>query len=79
MIVDCLTKIVYYESVKVIIDVSDLIKLVIINVVIYYYVIPDLIVIDQGSLFILKFWSLLYYFLEIKKWLSIAFYPQING
>lgn len=55
MIVDCLTKIVYYESVKVIIDVSDLIKLVIINVVIYYYVIPDLIVIDQGSLFILKF------------------------
>lgn len=36
MIIDCLTKIVYYELVKVIIDVATLVK-VIIEIIIYYY------------------------------------------
>ena len=48
------------------IDTSSLAKQII-NVVIYYYKILELIIIDWDLLFILKFWSLLYYFLEIKK------------
>ncbi len=57
---------VYYESVKDTIDVPSLAK-VIINVVVCYHGVSESIVIDWGLLFISKFWSLLYYFLEIKK------------
>ena len=66
IIVDWLTKMIYYELVKVTIDVLDLVK-VIINVVVYYHRIPDWIVIDWDLLFQSKFWSLLCYFLKIKK------------
>ena len=52
---------------------------VIINMVVYHYKVLKSIVTDQGLLFISKFWSLLYYFLMIKKKLSIVFYPQTNG
>ena len=54
MIVDCLTKMIYYELVKIMIDISGLAK-VIINMVIHHYSIFESIVIDQGLLFILKF------------------------
>ena len=37
------------------------------------------IVINWGLLFILKFWSLLCYFLGINKKLFTVFYPQIDG
>ena len=78
VIVYRLTKIVYYEPVKVIIDAPGLAE-VIINVVVRHHGLPDSIITDQGSLFTSKFWSLLCYFLGIKWKLSTAFYPQTDG
>ena len=69
---------VYYELVKFTINIPGLAK-VIINVVLYYYVVPKLIIMDWNSLFISKFLSLLCNFLRIKKKLSIAFHPKTNG
>ncbi len=66
-------KIVYYESVKVIINAPNLAK-VIIDVVIYHYRVSESIVIDRGLLFTSKFWSSLCYFLGIKKKLSTVFH-----
>ena len=57
---------VYYNFIKVIINISGQIK-VIFNVVIYHYEVPESIIINWGLLFTSKFWSLLYYFLKIKK------------
>lgn len=54
VIIDQLTKIVYYEPVKVIINELDLAK-VIINMVICHHGVPELIVIDQSLLFTSKF------------------------
>ncbi len=78
VIVDRLIKIVYYEPVKIMIDVLDLAK-VIINVVVHYHGFLKSIITDQGLLFTSKFSSSLCYFLEIKKKLFIAFYLLING
>ena len=64
---------IHYEPIKVEIDITDLAK-VIIDIVIFHYKILKSIIIDCGFLFILKFWSSLCYFLEIKKKLFIAFY-----
>ncbi len=69
---------VHYEPVKVTIDAPGLAK-VIIDVVVRYHGIPKSIVTDRGLLFTSKFWSLLCYFLGIKKKLSTAFHPQTNG
>ena len=78
VVVNQLTKMVYYEPLKVTIDASELAK-VIIDVVVRHHGLPDSIVTDKSSLFISKFWSLLCYFLEVKRRLSIAFYPQTDG
>ena len=78
VIVDRLTKMVHYKQVKITIDTPDLAK-VIIDIVIQHYGLPDSIITDRGSLFTLKFWSLLCYFLGIKKRLSTAFYPQTDS
>ena len=78
VIIDWLTKIVHYEPVKIIINVPGL-EEVIIDVVVWYHGLPNSIVTDRGSLFTSKFWSLLCYFLGIKRRLSTAFYPQTNG
>ena len=78
VIVDKLTKIVYYKPVKITIDTLDLAK-VIIDVVVRHHGLPDSIITDQGSLFTSKFWSLLCYFLGIKKKLSTNFHSQTNG
>ena len=74
VIVDWLMKMVHYKPVKVTIDAPGLAE-VIINVIVCYHGVPELIVTDQGLLFTSKFWSLLRYFLGIKKKLSTAFYP----
>ncbi len=74
IIVDQLTKMVYYKPVKVIIDAPGLVK-VIINVVMHYHGVPESIVTDQGLLFTSKFWSLLYYFLGIQRKLFTVFHP----
>ena len=60
------------------INVSGLAE-VIINIVIHYRGIPKSIITDRGLLFISKFWSLLCYFLRIKKKLFTAFYFQTNS
>ena len=78
IIVDRLTKMVHYKLVKVSNNALGLAK-VIINVVMRHHGLPDLIITNQGSFFILKFWSSICYFLGIKRRLSIAFYPQTNG
>ncbi len=78
VIVDRLTKIVYYEPVKVTIDTPGLAE-VIIDVVMCHHGVPGSIVTDQGSLFTSKFWSSLCYFLGIKRKLSTAFYLQTDG
>ena len=64
---------VHYKPVKVIINASDLSK-VIIDVVVQHYGLPDSIVTNKSSLFMSKFWSLLYYFLGIKQCFSNTFY-----
>ena len=78
VIIDRLIKIVHYVLVKIMIDIPGLVE-VIINVVVRYHGVLESIVIDQGLLFTSKFWSLLCYFLGIKKKLSTAFYPQTDG
>ena len=69
---------VHYELVKVTIDAPGLAE-VIINVVVRHHSLSDLIVTNWGSLFTLKFWLLLYYFLGIKRRLSTSFHPQTDG
>ncbi len=68
---------IYYEPVKIIIDTQNLAK-VILDVIVQYHGLFDFIVSDWGLVFTLKFWLSLYYFLKIKRKLSITFYPQIN-
>lgn len=53
MIIDYLTKIIYYKSIKVTINILDLAK-VIIDIMVRYYGIPKSIITDRGLLFILK-------------------------
>ena len=78
VIVDRLTKMVHYKTVKVTINALSLAE-VIIDVVVRHHGLLDSIVTDWGSFFTSKFWSLLCYFLGIKRKLSTAFYPQTNG
>lgn len=59
-------KIVYYKPVNIIFNTSKLAK-VIIDMIIYYYNLLDLIVIYKGSFFTSKFESLFYYFLNINQ------------
>ena len=74
VIVDWLTKIVYYKQVKITIDTPGLAK-VILNVIVRHHNLLNSIIINRGSLFTLKFWSLLCYFLGIKQRLFTTFYP----
>ena len=78
VIVDWLTKMVYYELVKVTINAPGLVE-VILDMVVRHHSLPDSIVSDRGSLFTSKFWSSLCYFFGIKRRLSNAFHPQTNG
>ena len=54
VIINYLIKMFYYKLVKVMIDISDLAK-IIINMIVDYHSIPKSIIIDQDLLFILKF------------------------
>ena len=69
---------VHYEPVKVTI-VAPSVAEVIIDMVMRYHGLPDSNVTNWGSLFTSKFWSLLCYFLGIKRRLSTAFHPQTDG
>ena len=54
VIVNCLTKMVYYKPVKVTIDVPGLAK-VIIDVVLQYHGLPDSIISNHRAVFTFKF------------------------
>ena len=68
----------YYEPVKVTIDVAGLAE-VIIDMIVRHHGLPNSIVTDRGSLFTSKFWSSLCYILGIKQRLTTAFHPQTDG
>ena len=78
VIVDRFTKMVYYKPVMVTINTLNLAE-VILDVVVWYHGLPDLIVSDWGLVFTSKFWSLLCYFFGIKQKLSTAFHSQTDG
>lgn len=77
VIIDWVTKFVYYKPVKVTIDTSSLTK-VILNVVVRYHIFLDSIMSDCRSIFNSKYSSLLCYFLQIKQKLSAIFQPQMS-
>lgn len=66
VIVAQLTKIVYYEPIKITIDTPRLVE-VIIDMAVWHYDKSDSIVTERGSLLTSKFWSFLYYFFGIKR------------
>ena len=78
VIVNQFSKMMYYKSVKITINVLGLAK-VIIDVVVRHYGLLVSIISDWGAIFTSKFWSLLCYFFDIKQQLFNAFYPQTNG
>ena len=78
VIINRLTKMVHYEPVKVTIDTPGLAE-VIVDVVVWHHGLPDSIVTNRGYLFTSKFWSLLCYFLRVKRKLSTAFHPRTDG
>ena len=69
---------VHYKPVKITIDAPGLAE-VILDVVVWQHGLLDSIVTNRGLFFTSKFWSLLCYFLGIKRGLSTAFHPQTNG
>ena len=78
IIVNRLAKMLHYKPVKVTINAPWLAE-VIINVMIRYHGLPDPIISNRGAISTSKFWFLLCYFLGVKKRLSTAFHPQIDG
>ena len=62
---------IHYKLVKITMDKPDLAK-IIIDVVVCYHYLFNSIMTDGGFLFILNVWSLLSYFLDIKRRLSIS-------
>lgn len=78
VVVNWLKKMIYYEPVKVSINVSALAE-IIIKTIVRYHDLLNTIAGDRGSVFTSMFWSLLYYFLRIMRKLSTAFYLQIDS
>lgn len=73
-----LIKMVHYEPLKVTINALGFAK-VIIDIVIRYESLPNVIISNCGSVFTFKFWSSLSYFLRVKKRILKAFQPWRNG
>ena len=65
IIVDQLTKMMYYELVKVTINTLELAK-GILDIVVWHHRLLNLIMTNKGSFFTPKFWSSFCYFLGIK-------------
>lgn len=68
----------HYKPVQVTITNPRLAE-VIIDIVMRYHGLSDLIITDQGLLFTLKFWLALYYFFDIKQRLFTTFYLQTDS
>ena len=77
-IVDWVTKMVHYKPIKITINALKLAK-VIIEVIVCHHGILDSIVTNKSSFFTWKFWSLLCYFLGIKRRLFTPLNLQIDG
>ena len=75
VIVNWLTKMVYYKPGQVIFYAPGLAK-VIVDMLVGHHGLPNSMMSDKNSLFTSKFWFSLCYFFDIKKQLSTAFYPQ---
>ena len=69
---------VHYKPVKITIDASELVE-IILDMVVWYHGLSNSIVSNKDSIFTSKFWLLLCYFLGIKWRLSTTFHPQIDG
>ena len=78
VIVDWLTKMVHYKSVKIIFNALGFAE-VIIDKVIRHHRLPHSIVTNRRSLFNSKFWLLLCYFFAIKEKLSTTFHLQTDS
>ena len=78
VIVNWFTKMVNYKPVKITINALRLAE-VIINLVMHYLNLSDLIFTNQSSLFTLKFSFSLCYFFNPKCWLFADFYPQSDS
>ena len=72
VIIARLTKIIYYKPVKVMINIPGQAK-VIINMFVYHHGVSKSIIMNRDLLFISKFWSSLYCFLQIQKRYSQPF------
>ena len=69
---------IYYKLVKITFNAAGLAE-VIIDVIVHHHTLLNLIVTNRSSFFTSKFWSLLCYFLGIKRRLSTAFHPQTDS
>ena len=78
VIVNWLTKMVYYKPVMITIDAPRLAK-IILDIVVWHHKLLDSIVTNRGSLFTSKFWLSLCYFLGVKRKLSTMSQPQIDS
>ena len=78
VIIDQLTKMVYYKPIKITINAQGLAE-VIIDIVVYHHGLSNSIVTNRGSLFTSKFWSSFCYFFSINRQLSSAFHLQTNS
>lgn len=74
VIINGLTKMMHYDLVNITINAPGLAE-IILDMVVQYHSLPDLIVTDQSSVFTFKFWSSLYYLFGIKQILSTTFCP----
>ena len=71
-------KMSHYIAVNKTLDAKQFAQVLIENLM-RYYGLSDLIITDRESLFISQFWSSLAYFLGVKRRLLIAFYSQIDS
>lgn len=77
VIINRLSKLIYYKPVKVTIDTSALAE-VITKMLVWYYGLLNSIVSNWSLIFTSKFWFSLCYFLEIKRKLWTTFHLQTN-
>ena len=68
---------VHYKPVKITIDAPRLAEVIIV-VLVRHHSLLNSIITNQSSLFISKFWLLLYYFFDIKRQLCTIFYLQTD-
>ncbi len=78
VVVNRYSKIVCFIPCIQTIDASEL-ATVMVNEVFSKFETLSSIVIDRGLLFISIYWVSFYYYLRVKRKLSIAFYPQTDG